>query len=79
MSDAVPQQLKLTRAIAEVMNGNSAGDCLAAMTICLTELLAGSGSDDNAAAMFMTFISDVSHLMENRINDSQCGWQQTRQ
>ena len=79
MSDAVPNQLKITIEIAKAMNGSSAGDCLAAMTICVTELLAGCGSDDTAAAMFMTFISDVSHLMENRINDNQCGWQQTIQ
>ena len=79
MSDEVPNQLKITIEIAKAMNGSSARDCLAAMTIILTELFASSSSNEEAAALFMQFVSDVGHLMENRLNASECGWQQTRQ
>jgi len=79
MSDAIPNQLKITTEIAQAINGSSTRDCLAAMTIILTELLASSSSNEEAAAMFMQFVSEVGHLMENRLNANECGWQQTKQ
>ena len=74
------QVLKLIAEFQSASSGAGVYETLTAISCVITDVLSSSAKNPNEAMnLFQALISSVGMDMQKRVDDGQCGWQNTKQ